>query len=330
MGVLPRLRDVMTHVPDLAFVTASGRRIGPLGLGRPRGDELEVLRSDLAAILHDAAHDDAEFLFNDSITSLRQDTDGVDVTFERASPRRFDLVIGADGLHSTVRGLVFAAEADCVRHLGLYFAALQFGHPAADPNTVLVHNKPGRSLTVHPVHPARGNAGVAFIFRSPAIPGLDHTDVEQVKEVIIDAYGGSEWQLPDLPDLVGSVRAATDIYFDAISHVRLPAWSQGRVGLVGDAAATVSLFGDGSSLALTGAHALAEALAASPDDHASAFRAYESRQRAPARAPQRGYSIAAAVLVPATRTGIVIRNLSARLLERLPIPGSHPAGTKRP
>ncbi|WP_427008694.1 FAD-dependent monooxygenase [Pseudarthrobacter sp. H2] len=107
MGILPRLRDAATHAPDLAFMTASGHRIGPLRLGRPRGDDVEVPRDDLAAILCQAAADDAEFLFGDSITALRADDGGIDVIFERAAPRRFDLVVGADGLHSTVRAMAF-------------------------------------------------------------------------------------------------------------------------------------------------------------------------------------------------------------------------------
>lgn len=324
MGVLPHLRDAATRAPGLAFVTASGRRIGPLALGRPRGNEVEVLRADLAAILHDAARDDAEFLFNDSITALRQDDDGVDVTFERAAPRRFDLVIGADGLHSVVRGLVFGPEADCVRHLGLYVATLPLGHPAADPDTVLMHNMPGRSVTVHP---ARGNAGAAFIFRGPAIPGLDHRDTERHKQIVLDAYRGDGWQLPDLPDLLDRLRAATELYFDAVSQVRLPAWSRGRVALVGDAAASVTLFGDGSTLAMTGAYTLAEALAATPDDHVTALQAYETRHRALARTRQRGYTIAAVLLVPTTHAGITIRNLAARLLPRPSTPNSHRART---
>lgn len=315
MGVLSRLRDAATHAPGLAFVTASGRRIGPLALGRPRGDEVEVLRSDLAAILHDAARDDAEFLFNDSIVALRQDADGVDVTFDRASPRRFDLVIGADGLHSAVRGLAFGPEADCVRHLGLYVATLPLGHAAADPGTVLLHSMPGRSVAIHP---ARGNAGAAFIFRGPAIPALDHRDTDQHKQIVLGAYrGDGGWQLPDLLD---RLRVATDLYFDAVSQVRLPAWSRGRVALVGDAAATVSLFGDGSSLAMIGGYTLAEALATTPGDHTSALRAYETRHRALAHSRQRGYTIAAALLVPTTRTGITVRNLAARLLPRPPAP----------
>lgn len=324
MGVLPRLRDAATRVPNLAFVTASGRRIGPLPLGRPRGGDVEVLRADLATILHDAARDDAEFLFNDSITALRQDTGGVDVTFDRASPRRFDLVIGADGLHSAVRGLAFGSEAECVRHLGLYIATLPFGGPAADPDTVLLHNRPGRLMAIHP---ARGNAAAAFIFRSPAIPGLDRRDTEQHKRIVLDAYRDAGGQLSDVLD---RVRTAGDLYFDAVSKVRLPTWSRGRVALVGDAAATVSLFGDGSSLAMIGARTLAEALAATPDDHANALRAYETRHRALAHSRQRGYTLAAALLVPATRSGITVRNLAARLVPRPPGRNSRQPGvTKR-
>lgn len=307
MGVLPRLRDAGTQVSGLTFVGVAGRRIGPLALGRPRGDEVEVPRADLAAILHDAARDDAEFLFDDSVTALRQDTDGVDVTFERASPRRFDLVLGADGLHSAVRGLVFGPEADYVRHVGFYVATLPLDRPATDPATVVMHNMPGRSVSVHP---ARGNAVAAFIFRSPAIPGLDNWDTEGHKQIILNAYRGGGWELPDLLD---RLRATKDLYFDSVSQVRLPSWSNGRVTLVGDAAACLSLFGDGSSLAMTGALTLAETLAATPDDHATAFRAYETRHRTLASSRQHGYVVAGALLVPATRAGITVRDLAAHL-----------------
>lgn len=310
MGVLPRLRAAATRVPGLTFVTSSGRRVGPLTLGRPRGDELEMPRGDLAAILHDAARDDAEFLFNDSVTAMHQDAGGVDVTFDRALPRRFDLVIGADGLHSAVRGLVFGPEAHCVRHLGLYIATIALHRPAVDPDTVVMHNAPARAVAVHPV---RGNAGAAFIFRGPAIRDLDRRDTEQHKR--IDAYRGGGWELPDL---LNRLRVATDLYFDSVSQVRLPTWSQGRVALLGDAAASVSLFGDGSSLAMTGALTLAEALAATPNDYASAFRAYETRHRALASSRQRGYIAGRALLVPATPAGIMVRNVAARLFARPP------------
>jgi 2-polyprenyl-6-methoxyphenol hydroxylase-like FAD-dependent oxidoreductase len=310
MGTLPRLREAATSVSSMAFVSASGRRLGGLRLGGPDGAEVEVPRADLAAILYDAARERAEFSFGDSITALRQDTGGVDVTFATGTPRRFDLVVGADGLHSAVRRTVFGPESRYVRHLGMYVATLPLGRPAADPGTVLMYNMPGRSVSVHP---ANGSAMAAFIFRSPAIPGLDNRDIAACKQIVLDAYRGGGWELPNLLD---QLSAAGDLYFDAVSQVRLPAWSRGRVVLLGDAASCMSLFGNGSSLAITGAATLAEALDATPDDHATAFRAYETRHRVRVRPTQRGRLIAGALLVPATSAGIAARNLAVRLVAR--------------
>ncbi|WP_163510261.1 FAD-dependent monooxygenase [Fodinicola acaciae] len=298
MGILPRLREAATRAPELAFVTASGRRIGPLRLGRPSGDDVEVPRADLATILTEAARDDTELIFGDRITTLRQDDHGVDVTFERAAPRRFDLVVGADGLHSAVRALAFGPEERFVRHLGLYIATLSFGRPAADPSAVVMYNRPGRSLAVHPV---RGNAGAGFIFRGPAVDGRDP------RQVVVDAYATEDWRVPELPDLTAQVRAADDLYFDSVSQVRLPAWSRGRVTLIGDAASCVSLFGDGSSLAMVGATTLAEALAS--NEVGTALRAYEAKHRRLASSRQRGFRIAAGLLVPKTSGGLAFRNL---------------------
>ncbi|MDQ0634310.1 2-polyprenyl-6-methoxyphenol hydroxylase-like FAD-dependent oxidoreductase [Arthrobacter pascens] len=327
MGILPRLHEAATYPTGFAFVTASGRWIGPLRVGRPGGNGVEVPRADLSSILVDAVRDEAEYIFGDSIRALDQDTGGVEVSFEHAAPRRFDLVVGADGLHSSLRTLVFGEESKFVRHLGLYIATLPLDRPARDPSTILMYNAPGRSLTVHPV---RGNEGAAFIFRGPALQELDRRDVDARKQIIIDAYTGDGWQAPVppvLPELLDLLRTAEDLYFDAISQVRLPTWSHGRVALLGDAAACVSLFGDGSSLAMIGAATLAEALAANPHDHTAAFRAYESRHRKASRPSQHGYTLAASLLVPSTRKGIVVRNLIARLLPRAPRPPLSAAGS---
>jgi 2-polyprenyl-6-methoxyphenol hydroxylase-like FAD-dependent oxidoreductase len=311
MGVLQRLKERSTHAPSLAFVTPTGHRIGPIRLGRPRGEDVEIPRADLAAILCQAAQDDVEFLFGDSITALDADVGGVNVTFARSSQRRFDLLIGADGLHSTVRALVFGPETRFVRPLGLYIATMSLGRAAADPDTVLMYNRPGKSLTVHPV---LGTAGVGFIFRAPSHPAGDYRDVRIQKRVVLNAYGGNNWNVPELPNLPDQVYAAEDLYFDSISQVRMPKWSRGRVALLGDAASCVSLFGDGSSLAMTGAFTLAEFLAACPGDPVTALLRYESRHRKVAKSRQHGHALAAHWLVPATRAGLIARNHSARLL----------------
>jgi len=316
MGVLPRLREAATSVSGMAFVNASGRRVGRIAVGKADGTELEVARANLAAVLYDAARDRAEFAFGDSIASLHQDEAGVNVTFAAGAPRRFDLVVGADGLHSGVRRLVFGPAAGSVRHLGMYVATLQLGYAADDPSTVLMYNLPGRSVSVHPVN---GNAMAAFIFRSPAIAGLDNRDIAACKQVVLDAYRDGGWELPRLLD---RVRAADDLYFDSVSRVRLPSWSAGRVALLGDAASCMSLFGNGSSLAIAGAATLARALAATPDAYPAAFRAYEAEHRVRVRPTQRGRLVAGALLVPATRAGITARDLAVRVFGRPPAPAA--------
>ena len=316
MGVLPRLRRAATTVSGLAFVNAAGRRIGRIPVGQADGSELEVPRADLAAVMYDAARERAEFVFGDSVTALRQDAAGVDVTFATGAPRRFDLVVGADGLHSAVRRLAFGPASGYVRHLGMYVATLQLGYPADDPSTVLMHNLPGRSVSVHP---ANGNAMAAFIFRSRAIAGLDNRDTAACKQIVLDAYRDGGWELPRLLD---RVRAADDLYFDSVSRVRLPSWSRGRVALLGDAASCMSLFGNGSSLAIAGAATLAGALGAAPDDPATAFGAYEAEHRVRVRPTQRGRLIAGALLVPASRGGITARDLAVRVFGRSPAPAA--------
>jgi 2-polyprenyl-6-methoxyphenol hydroxylase-like FAD-dependent oxidoreductase len=309
MGIVPRLRQAATATTAMSVVNASGRQVARVRMpgAAGTGPEVEIPRSDLAAILYEAARDRAEFLFDDTITALEQDGDGVEVTFDRAAPRRFDLVIGADGLHSTVRRLAFGAESDYVRHVGLYVATMPLGQPAERTDEVLLFNTPGRLVSIHP---ASSNALAAFIFRGPAVPGLDYRDTARHKQIVMDAYAGAGWRIPQLLD---RVRDAEDLYFDAVSKVELPTWSHDRITLLGDAASCVSLLGDGSSLGIAGAHTLAQALAVHRD-HAEALRRYETQHRTLVEPKQRNIGRAAAMLVPKTRLGVSVRNLAARVL----------------
>ncbi|MGH3095284.1 MAG: FAD-dependent monooxygenase [Streptosporangiales bacterium] len=311
MGVMAQLREAATHATNLSFVNANGRRIGRLAMSAMQqsggASEVELPRGDLAGVLYRAARDSAEFVFDDSIATLEQNEDGVDVTFDRTDPRRFDLVVGADGLHSMVRRLAIGAGPDTVRHMGMYVATLPLGGPAEDDQDILMYNTPGRAVSIHP---SRGEALAAFMFRRPAVAGFDHHNTEQHKRLLVDAFAGSRWRVPELLDRVG---VADDLYFDSVSQVRLSHWSYGRVTLLGDAASCVSLFGEGSSLAITGAATLAEALAANPDDHKTGFLRYETEHRHLVEPKQRNVATASRLLVPATRLGIATRNLATYL-----------------
>ncbi|MFE0654597.1 FAD-dependent monooxygenase [Streptomyces sp. NPDC059534] len=310
MGIMPHLREAATQATAVSLVDASGRQIARVGLPAARSAagnrEVELPRGDLASILYEAARSDAEFLFDDTIITMQQDEHGVDVDFDHAAPRRFDLIIGADGLHSTVRRLAFGPESDFVHHMGIYVATMPLDGPVNDPSHVLMYNTPGKLLSIHP---SRDKALAAFIFRSCAIDGFNHHNTEQHKRIVVEAYTGAGWRAPELLD---QLRETEDLYFDSVSHVRLSAWARNRIGLLGDAASSVSLFGDGSSLAIAGAFTLAESLAAAPTDHTAAFRHYETAHRTLVDPKQRGMRQVAALLVPKSRTGIAVRNLAAR------------------
>src|SRR5512133_2837988 len=314
MGVMPRIRQARTHTTGISFVNAKGRRVGGVNLRALQqaagSREVELPRGDLALILYQASRDHAEFLFHDSIVALRQDQHGVHVTFEHAQPRRFDLVIGADGLHSAVRRLAFGPESDFVHHLGLYVATMRLDGLDGlldGGREVLMYNTPGRAIAIHP---SRGEALAFFAFRSPAVPGFDYRDTAQHKRLLAAAFADGSWRVPEL---LQRVQAAEDLYFDSVSQVRVRPWWHGRVTLLGDAASCVSLFGDGSSLAMAGAFTLAEKLAASPGDHRLAFGRYEASHRTLVDPKQRNVALAASLLIPATRGGILARNLATRL-----------------
>jgi 2-polyprenyl-6-methoxyphenol hydroxylase-like FAD-dependent oxidoreductase len=311
MGVMSRIRQAGTNRTGMSFVNATGRRVGWVNmraLQQATGSrEVELPRGDLASILYNASRDDAEFLFDDSIVALNLDEHGVSVSFERARPRRFDLVIGADGLHSAVRRLAFGPESDFVQHMGMYVATMPLDGLIERGRDVVMYNTPGRAVAIHP---SRGDALAFFAFRSPAVPGFDFRDTGQHKRLLAAAFADGSWRVPEL---LKHVHAADDLYFDSVSQVRVRPWWHGRVALLGDAASCVSLFGDGSSLAMAGAFTLAEELAASSGDHRLAFRRYEAEHRSLVDLKQRNIAQGASLLIPATRQGILARNLATRL-----------------
>ncbi|MGW4486862.1 FAD-dependent monooxygenase [Amycolatopsis sp. NPDC004368] len=308
MGLTGRLREAATAVTGLRFVNDRGKRVGRVPVAGSGGPDVELTRTDLARILYEASAENAEYVFHDAVTELVQDEGGVDVAFERGAPRRFDLVVGADGLHSGVRRLAFGAEREFVEHMGVYVATMPLDEPVADRSEIVMYNSPGRAVAVHP---SRERGIVAFMFRHAGLPDFDYRDTTQHKRLLQTAYSGAGWRVPELLD---RVRAADDLYFDSVSRVRLPSWSAGRVALVGDAASCVSLFGDGSTLAIAGAHTLATELAATPDDPTSAIGRYEATHRKLVNPRQRNVPVAAAMLIPATRTGMAVRNFGTRLM----------------
>jgi 2-polyprenyl-6-methoxyphenol hydroxylase-like FAD-dependent oxidoreductase len=305
MGVMARIREADTCVRDMVFVNARGRVVSRINMRSTWAEagDVELSRGDLATILRDAVPDEVEFQFGNSVQALAQDEEGVTAEFVSGPARRFDVVVGADGAHSGVRALAFGPEDEFVKHLGVYIATLPLeGETTTD---LVMYNTPGRAVAIHP---AGGHPGAAFMFLAPQIPQFDHRDIDQHKRLLCDAYAGAGWRVPELLE---RVRAAEDLYCDSVSRIQVPTWSRRRITLVGDAASCVSLFGDGSSLAMTGAFTLADSLAG---DIPAGLRTYEARHRPQRAAKENSVAYATRILIPATWPGIAIRNAAMRLM----------------
>lgn len=204
LGLLSRLRDVATRVHELVFVDATGRPIAKMKTRR--GDrELEVPRADLSAMLLDSSQQEAELRFGDMVVKVESDDHGADVTFERAAPERFDLVVGADGIHSAVRRLAFGPEAAFVTHLGLYLATVRLQAALERDDAVLMYNEPGAAIALHP---ATMSPIAAFMFRSHV--ELDPHDQNGSRGLMTHTYSDAGWRAPDL---LSSYLAADDRYF---------------------------------------------------------------------------------------------------------------------
>ncbi|RSN08389.1 FAD-dependent oxidoreductase [Nonomuraea sp. WAC 01424] len=305
MGIMPRVRALATDVHGMKFVDAADRPVARVDIRDPRA--VEIMRGDLVALLGEAT--DAEIVSGDSIRELEQDDDGVRVTFEHAPARTFDLVVGADGMHSHVRRLAFGPEEEFVRHKDHYFAFADADAALGEDRWVTMFNTPGRMAGIY----RSGNHAQAkayFIFRSAPLD-YDHRDVAEHKRLVSRVFGGeTSWRTRELLD---SALADPDFYFDALGQVHMDSWSKGRVVLVGDAAWCASpASGAGAELALVGAYRLAGELAAAGGDHRIAFARYDAVHRPLVEKKQQiGPNVR--LMVPKTEGGRCVRDALVRL-----------------
>jgi 2-polyprenyl-6-methoxyphenol hydroxylase-like FAD-dependent oxidoreductase len=315
-GILDAVRAARTGTRGMSYVNSAGKRLasvnGAFGVIDPQ--DVEIIRGDLVSILHEAVKNDVEYLYDDSVSSLADAADGVTVTFERSAPRTFHLVVGADGLHSRVRGLAFGPESRFIGHLGLYLSVFTIPNDLELDHWQLIYVTPGKSVTVTS---ARGNreARAIFFFASGPLD-YDYRDRGQQQELLAAAFAGAGWEVPGL---LRAMREAPDFYFDSVSQVRTGSWSAGRVTLVGDAGYCPSpLSGQGSSLALVGAYVLASELRAAGGDHRKAFAGYQRRMQDFVERNQRIATGNASRFTPGSRRQIWLQNQGIRALPYMP------------
>ncbi len=316
MGLLDRLRAARITIRELAFLGADDERIGAVTpeafAGGQEGQDLEIPRGDLTAAFHELTRDDVEHLFGDSVVALDEHADGVDVTFRGGSRRTFDLVIGADGVHSAVRGLAFGPEERYVRHLGYRFTGFTAPNRHGYDSQAVLRNLPGRMTAVYAVDDGPVvNVVMGFTGSLPT-----REDVRDLDAWIRLTERTFEGDGPGTRQLLADLRAADDVFADGVSQIRMPTWSTGRIALVGDAAHAPSfLSGQGTSLAVVGAYVLAGELATNRD-HAEAFAAYH-RRTADFVERNQALALGGNSVIPRTRHGLWFRNQAVRLMPLL-------------
>lgn len=316
MGLLPEALKAGYFIEHVRFVDEHGKRLsgfeGDLFRVALKGRFFSIPRGDLARLIFERI--DAETRYSTSIEALHENAQGVEVTFNHGPPERFDMVIGADGLRSRVRECAFGPEQSYEKYLGYYAASfVTQGYPHRNEKTYLSFSKPGRSIARYAL---RGDRS-AFLFVFAKDKRISCRETSLHKAVLHETFGRDGWETPEI---LARMDQADDLYFDAVSQIRMPQWSKGRIALVGDAAHCPSLMaGAGSAFAMLGAYILAGELKQADGDYAKAFAAYESRMRPFIEKQQRDAEKFAPSFAPKTRLGLAVRDMVLNLMKIRPL-----------
>ncbi len=320
MGALPEIRRKGYMMREVRVVDRSGKRsagfLAEAFARMTQGRYVSLPRGDLAAAIFDRIEGKVETIFGDSVESIRQTEKGVHVTFEHGDARNFDLVVGADGLHSRIRELVFGAENQFEKYLGYKVAAFAAeGYRPRDELVYVMYTQVGQQVGRFAMRD--GRTMFLFIFRDDDITGAESLHAQ--KALLRMRFGNSGWECPQILD---ALDATHDLYFDRVSQIRMNPqqglWTRGRVTLIGDAACCVSLLaGQGSALAMVAAYILAGELHLANGDYSAAFGRYQDLFGAFVLGKQKAALRFAGAFAPKSKFGLFLRN---RIFNLMAIP----------
>lgn len=317
MGLRSAIEEIGYHAQEMRIVNDANEKI--CGFGTRVFDELTdgryitLARSGLSRVLFERVQDEVTAHFGTEIIALRQTSEGVEAQLSNGAAGLFDLVLGADGLHSRVRDLSFGPAPEFEHRLGYCVAAFETDrYEPRDEGVYVMHCRPGRMLGRFALRNDRSLFLFVFSFPHGEVPQTP----EKQKIALGRLYGGDKWETGAI---LKALVAAEDVYFDSVSQIRMPVWSKGRIALCGDSAFCVSLLaGQGSALAMVAAYVLAGELKRAKGDHVTAFARYEQLLRPYIALKQRGAMRFAGALAPKTAFGLWFRNAVVRSMD---VPG---------
>ncbi|WP_316574715.1 FAD-dependent monooxygenase [Nocardia canadensis] len=282
MGLMAGIAQYQLDERGMSYVDGDGKIYARMAMedfdGQGAVAEIEITRGDLNQVLLDAIATvetgELDYRYGEWIDRIEQDATGVEVTFASGTTERFDLVIGADGVHSATRRLVFGPEEQFSTNLGGYGAFFTMPSPAdIEPGWFGMRLVPGAMLGIRPDgDPATAKAIITL--RTEVDPAL-RRDGDAQRALIRRRIADAGWHAPEV---LAAMETTTDFYFDELARVDVPELSVGRVTLVGDAGYCGSpMTGMGTAMAIVGAYVLAAEIAATPDDPAGAQQRYQDK-----------------------------------------------------
>jgi 2-polyprenyl-6-methoxyphenol hydroxylase-like FAD-dependent oxidoreductase len=278
MGIVQTIKGTGYRINEINMVNKRGRKMGSI-----RGDIFQkanegrfvpILRGDLADAIFKTIEGKVETIFNDKIKTIEQNEDGVNITFEKSSPAHFDLMVGADGLHSGVRKQIFGPEETFEKYLGYYTAAfIANDYPYRDKDSYKGYFTPNHQVWRYSLPDNR--TAFSFIFKVPSKINLKTLTLNEQKEFLIEAFTNNGWETSNILDCLNQNQ---ELYFDSLSQIRIPKWHSGRIAFIGDACFAPSLVsGQGSSFAMASAYLLAGELKLSNGKFDIAFSNYQQK-----------------------------------------------------
>jgi 2-polyprenyl-6-methoxyphenol hydroxylase-like FAD-dependent oxidoreductase len=314
MNIVPDLNKADLKITEVAFVDENNKRKGGLNYVKLKKlmnyRALTLLRSDLSKVIYNHLDKDVEIIFGDTISKIEQNEKEAAVSFQSGNIRPFDLVIGADGLHSKVRKLVFGNEAQFEKYYGYYTSSFTLENSIPTNGLFLTYNKPNKQAAVYSI--SGDKAATFFIFASPQKLSYDLHDYEKQKEILRAEFENAGWKCAGI---LSKIDTAPDFYFDVVSQIQMNRWYQDRVALVGDACDCPSLLsGQGSTLAIIGAYILAGELKEAKGNYKTAFEQYQNIFKPFIDRKQKTAQTFAKSLVPKSKFGIWVRNAFTKLM----------------